>query len=191
VFPAPAAVPVDRFGGSGLVGPLTERPVSGVWARSRSRPVPPARRLGDAFGFCASRTARRDAGRFLAFLARALALRTPCEERVFFRFNPLARAAGRAGREDFLPAFRRAAEVRFDPLVRADARAPDLARLFDGVGLCRLLELFRADPAALRFAAFLAMVLDPCLSISRGASPRNQRIDCRALSDVSSNAYRN
>ena len=128
-------------------------------------------------------------------MAGAPARRTPRDERVALRFKALARAAGReagrAGREDFLPAFRRAGEVRLDPPVRADARAPDLARLFDGVRLCRLLELFRADPAALRFAAFLAMVIDPCLSISRGASPRDPRIDCRALSDVSSNAYRN
>lgn len=101
-----------------------------------------------------------------------------CDERVFLRFKALARAAGREacrepGLEDFLPALRRAGEVRLEPPVRADARAPALARLFDGVVLCRLLELFRADPAALRFAAFLAMVLDPCLSMSRGASPHN------------------
>jgi hypothetical protein len=156
--------------------------------------VPPCLRRADGFpGFCTRRGAGRDVVRFLA---RAPALRTSCDDRVFFRFKALARAAGRdagreAEREDFLPAFRRAEEVRVDPPVRADARAPELAGLFDGVFLCRLLELFRADPAALRFAAFLAMVIDPCMSMSRGPGPRNPRIDCRALSDVSSNAYRN
>lgn len=41
--PAPAGVPVERMVRIGFVGPLTERPLSGVWARSRSRPVPPSR----------------------------------------------------------------------------------------------------------------------------------------------------
>jgi len=34
-------VPVDRRVGIGLVRPFTVRPVSGVWARVDSRPVPP------------------------------------------------------------------------------------------------------------------------------------------------------
>jgi len=152
--------------------------------------VPPSLRLVEPFfGFCARRAAGRDAGRFLA---RAPALRRSFNERVFFRFRLLTPDACREpGLEDFRPAFRRTGDVRFDPPLRADARAPDWARLFDGVLFCPLLELFRADRAALRFAAFLAMVLDPCLSMARGASPRDPRIDCRALSDVSSNAYRN
>ena len=160
--------------------------------------MPPCLRRADGFpGFCTRRGAGRDVVRFLA---RAPALRTSCDDRVFFRFKALARAARRElgrmacrelGREGFLPALRRAGDARFDPPPRPDARAPDAARLFDGVLFCRLLELFRADPAALRFAAFLAMVIDPCMSMSRGPGPRNPRIDCRALSDVSSNAYRN
>src|SRR6187399_646972 len=39
--PAPAAVPVDRLVGMGLVLPRTDRPVSGVCARVASRPFPP------------------------------------------------------------------------------------------------------------------------------------------------------
>jgi hypothetical protein len=35
--------------GIGLVRPLTVRPVSGVWSRVDSRPVPPSRRFGAAF----------------------------------------------------------------------------------------------------------------------------------------------
>jgi hypothetical protein len=35
---------VERRVGIGLVGPLRVRPVSGVWARVSSRPVPPTRR---------------------------------------------------------------------------------------------------------------------------------------------------
>jgi hypothetical protein len=153
--------------------------------------VPPALRLIEAF----LDFARRAAGRFFAV---APALRTSRDERVLFRFkargacrDPDRAACREPGRDDFLPVLRRAADVRRDAALRADARARDVARLFDDVVFCRLLELFRADPAALRFAAFLAIVIDPCLSMSRGASPRNQRIDCRALSDVSSNAYRN
>jgi hypothetical protein len=34
---------VERFVGMGLVRPVTERPVAGVWARVDSRPVPPSR----------------------------------------------------------------------------------------------------------------------------------------------------
>jgi hypothetical protein len=200
VLPAPAAVPVDRFVGIGLVGPLTERPVSGVCARSRSRPVPPALGLVEPvlslvegpvlsliegarpigfFGFCARRVAGRAAA---GFFARAPAVRRSCNGRVFFRLKALAAAACREpgrtacrerGRTVFRPALRRAGVVRLDRRLRADAPAPDPARLFDGVLFCPLLEPLRADPAAFRFAAFLAMVLDPCFTRARGASPRD------------------
>src|SRR6267378_2446505 len=43
--PAPAAVPVDRLVGIGLVRPWTLRPVAGVCDRVDSRPVPPTRRV--------------------------------------------------------------------------------------------------------------------------------------------------
>jgi hypothetical protein len=56
-------------------------------------------------------------------------------------------------------------------------------------------ELFRVELAALRFAAVLAMVTDPRLVIQRDAAGERQAaaavIDCRPVSDVSSNAYRN
>ena len=39
--PAPAGVPVERRVRIGLVRPFTVRPVSGVWERLSSRPVPP------------------------------------------------------------------------------------------------------------------------------------------------------
>lgn len=89
------------------------------------------------------------AGRF--FLPRALALAV---------FRLVARRA-------------LAARVRL-ALFRVDARAPAPVRLFDAVRFCRLLEPFGEEPAALRFAAFLAMVLDPCLSMARGARPRER-----------------
>ena len=45
LVPAPAGVPVDRRVAMGLVRPFTVRPVSGVWARVDSRPLPPRARL--------------------------------------------------------------------------------------------------------------------------------------------------
>ena len=61
------------------------------------------------------------------------------------------------------PVFRRAVDTRrlLAPL-RADARAPALARWFDG-GLFRpLLERFPEELPAFRRDAFLAMSFDPC-----------------------------
>jgi len=59
--PAPDGVPVERFVGMGFVGPRTERPVSGVWSRVASRPVPP---LFGRFGEAGRRADLRVAGRF-------------------------------------------------------------------------------------------------------------------------------
>jgi len=133
VLPAPAAVPVDRFVGIGLVGPCTLRPVCGVCASSSSRPVPPALRFVDE-------RARFGDGR----------------DRRAFACGFFAAAVFRAVRR---PAFR--ARLRPAPL-RADARAAEPARLFDRVRFRRLLDPVRAAPPARRFAAFLAMVSTPC-----------------------------
>jgi hypothetical protein len=127
---------VERIVGIGLVRPRTERPVSGVWASSRSRPVPPARRfLAPAAAFYFPPPAA------LRAVVRAKALRffLPCGDRppAVFRLAVLARRA---------------------PALRAPARAPEPARLFDGVFFCPLLERFREEPAAFRFAVFLAIV---------------------------------
>jgi hypothetical protein len=55
---------------------------------------------------------------------------------------------------------RRAVETRRAPApLRAAARAPEPARLFDGVLFCPFVERFFEDPAAFRFAAFLAMLI--------------------------------
>jgi hypothetical protein len=57
------------------------------------------------------------------------------------------------------PVFRRAAAVRRGPApLRAAARAPEPARLFDGVFFWPFVEPFLEEPAAFRFAAFLAIV---------------------------------
>jgi hypothetical protein len=138
VLPAPAAVPVERLVGNGLVGPLTLRPVSGVCERSRSRPVPPALSLVEG----------------------------PLRAGVFLRpgraFDP--DAARRFGRE-LAAAFFRVVRlfVLRDVLAErlrllADDRA--LARLFAEDRFPPLLERFRAAPAVFRFAAFFAMVVD-------------------------------
>jgi len=78
------------------------------------------------------------------------------------RFWPLAVLAAAARREPELtvrPVFRRAADLRRPraPL-RAVARAPDPARLLDGVFFLPFVEPFFEEPAAFRFAAFLAIV---------------------------------
>jgi hypothetical protein len=59
------------------------------------------------------------------------------------------------------PVFRFAFVVRFAPApLRAAARPPAAARLFDGVGFRPLREPFRAEPPAVRFAAFFAIVFN-------------------------------
>jgi hypothetical protein len=70
------------------------------------------------------------------------------------------------------PVFRRAEEARREPApLRAAARPPDPARLFDGVPFCPFPDPFLEDPAAFRFAVFLAIVFfDPC-SGDRAADP--------------------
>jgi hypothetical protein len=62
----------------------------------------------------------------------------------------------------FRPVFRRAVDVRPLPApLRADARAPAPARLFDGVRFRPFGERFPEELAALRRDAFLAMSLTP------------------------------
>jgi hypothetical protein len=71
------------------------------------------------------------------------------------------------------------------------------ARLFAAEDFWRFVvaERFRVEPADLRFAAVLAMVPDPRVFVRRHAAGERQAaaavIDCRPVSDVSSNAYRN
>jgi hypothetical protein len=154
VPPAPAAVPVERLVGIGFVGPLTERPVSGVWASSRSRPVPPRR----GALFCAP--ARVDPVARSRPFARAPASRRSASDR-FFLFLPFGVFAPAV----FLPVFREAADTRLAPApLRAAARAPAPARLFDGVRFCPFVEPLRVPPALFRFAAFFAMVI--CASLA-------------------------
>ncbi len=157
LVPAPAGVPVERLVGNGLVRPWTLRPVSGVCARVRSRPLPPR-----AAAFFA-------AGRLLAgevFLAAE-----PEAFEVFAgRLRPpaLARAVDvdREAEERGLAAGRRLAVFRaFGAVRRAGAffRAAVFVRRPDAFAFTvfRVTELFRAAPAVLRDAAFLAMVTDP------------------------------
>jgi hypothetical protein len=100
------------------------------------------------------RADRLDAPRLFA---RAPAFRRSCIERFFFPFGVLALAA-------FRPVLRRAAEARrVAALLRADARAPEPVRVFDGVRFRPLLEPFREELPAFRRAVFFAIVLDPCL----------------------------
>ena len=86
----------------------------------------------------------------------------------FFLLRALALAV-------FRPVARRALAARLRlALFRVDARAPAPVRLFDAVRFCPLLEPFGEEPAALRFAAFLAFVFYTCLSMARGARPRER-----------------
>jgi hypothetical protein len=140
---------VDRIVGMGLVRPRTERPVSGVCARSRSRPVPPSRRfLGPRLDARFFVPVRDDEAVRVAGLDRAVPL--------FLPFGVFAAVVLR-------PVFRRAAEARRAPApLRAAALPPDPARLFGGVRFCPFLEPLLEDPAAFRFAVFLAIVFfDP------------------------------
>jgi hypothetical protein len=157
-------VPVERRVGKGFVGPLTDRPVSGVWARYRSRPPLPRGGADDflagddfladeravvfflapraCFALAAARTFLRDP--LDAFLARDLA------GAVFLRPRLLAFLASLVGA--FFRAFAR--------------RAPALpARVFFAVTFCRFVEPFRAELAAFRFAAFLAILKCPRLRV--------------------------
>jgi hypothetical protein len=105
-------------------------------------------------------------------LARALALPRPASERfaAAARFFP----AGVLAPAVFRPVLRLAAETRFGPApLRADARPPAPARLFDGVRFCPFVD-FRAGPAVLRLAAFFAMVSDPS-SAWNGRAPAGGR----------------
>jgi hypothetical protein len=125
-LPAPEAVPVDRFVGSGLVGPRRVRPASGVWASSRSLPVPDLSRVERSptlptpllvrfvadFG-CLPFVALARRGGFAAFVRAA------------FPFGVFAAAPGRPV---FLVLFRRGPA----PL-RAAAREPAPAFFPDGV----------------------------------------------------------
>jgi hypothetical protein len=169
-------VPVERFVGIGLVGPLTDRPVSGVCESSLSRPVPPRR--GPAFAPVALEPLR-DARLF----ARAPARLRSCSDRlaaeggafvVFFLRFALARAAVRPivrfalARAAVRRVFRFEAAGRFFLApVRADARAPVPARLFDAVRFCPFVEPRRREDVAFRGAAFLAMSCYPFVLVPR------------------------
>src|SRR5829696_3755681 len=136
--PAPDAVPVDRFVSIGLVRPVTVRPLSGVWSRVDSRPVPPCRRPAD---LAAPRFADLPA---LPALPRAdAALRLPA---VVFRavcfpgrggFRVCLRRAlplGVFAPAVLRPVLRRAAAVRRAPApLRAAARAPAPPFRLEGV----------------------------------------------------------
>jgi|SRR5688572_22418118 len=134
VLPAPAAVPVERLVGIGLVSPRTVRPVAGVWASSLSRPVPPRRLGAPAFALLFVPELRR---------GRAVFLEAP--------FRLTLRALRLAGRVGFFACFRRVfpravlagAAFRLEPALRAFARAPARALR---------LEVVRFRP--LLFAAF-------------------------------------
>ncbi len=154
VLPAPAGVPVDRFVGIGLVGPRTERPVSGVCARSFSMPVPPRRREPRADP--ARALARAPAARN-CFIDRFADDGRFAEDAAFF-FFPRGVFAPAVLR----PVFRRAVDARPLPApLRADARAPAAVRLFDGVRFCPFVERLPEELAALRRDAFLAMSSTP------------------------------
>jgi len=73
MVPAPAAVPVERLVGMGLVGPRRLRPASGVCARVSSRPVPPTLRLveGPVLSFVEGRFATTFFAACLSLPARA------------------------------------------------------------------------------------------------------------------------
>jgi hypothetical protein len=191
--PAPAAVPVERFVGNGLVSPLTDRPVSGVWSRSRSRPE---LRRGAVFRAAVRRVV---AAAFFAVVRRVGAAAFLAAGRRLGRaaFLARARAFGAAFRAGLL------ARVVFFLAVTREALllplrlfpAAFFAVFFRPLALRPFAEPFRAEPAAVRFAAFLAMVTDPRPVIRSNAAGERQaaaaQIDCRPVSDVSSNAYRN
>lgn len=138
MLPAPLGVPVDRLVGIGLVGPRTERPVSGVWASSRSMPVPPGRRVVRALVRLEDFVVER-AGELFFFPRGGLALAV---------FRPVLRRAVDA---------RRAAA----PL-RAAARDPAAADLFDTVRFRPVFDRL-ADEPAFRPDVFFAM----CLTLGR------------------------
>jgi hypothetical protein len=144
--PAPAGVSVERLVGSGLVGPATERPALGVWARVGSSPRPPA---------------RRGAGFFVVLAVFVVVFRAAVP--AFFDLTGVALALGRrlalaAGRPalravDFLvavvlPAF-------FAVFRGAVLRRPVLVRLAVWPGPAFFFVFF-AGPAGLTFRAVLA-----------------------------------
>jgi hypothetical protein len=122
--------------------------------------VPPARRFGARLDRAAFRAGAPE--RVAFFRVRRGAGRD--EAAVFARrFLPLGvfapAARGEPGRAGLRPVFRPAPDVRRAPApLRAAARAPDPARLFAGVFFRPFAEPFLEEPAALRFAAFLAIV---------------------------------
>src|SRR3954454_18180503 len=167
LLPAPAGDPVDRFVGIGLVGPRTERPVSGVCARSFSIPVPPRRRAPRAV------LARAPAARN-CFIDRLADDARFADDAAFF-FFPRGVFAPAVLR----PVFRRAADARPLPApLRADARAPAPARLFDGVRFWPFVERLPEELAALRRDAFLAMSSTPVCwtAVRRPTSVRRARL---------------
>jgi hypothetical protein len=127
VVPAPAGVPVDRFVGSGFVGPRRERPAAGVWDRVSSRPLPPARGAVLRGRFADEPRVML----FLAFAPRAALFAFPAragflaERRLAFPFGVFARAV-----------------FRFPPRLLRVARSPAPARFFEGVSFWPLLFRF-------------------------------------------------
>jgi len=120
MVPAPAAVPVERLVGNGLVRPRVVRPVSGVWARVSSRPVPPALSLvvGPRFDDAVLEVALAGVFR-LAGGAAFLALRFSFPARGLTDCLRLALAFGRLAPAVLRPA----------PLRAFAARLPEPARL--------------------------------------------------------------
>ena len=144
MLPAPAEVPVERRVGRGLVGPCRVRPVSGVWARFSSRPVPPRRAAGraGAVRFAAGRAGRAER----VFLAGA-------ETLAFFAVALRTTAFFRAG----ATAFFRATDFFRGAVLRAGAVFFRLAVFFRPAVVFRALR--EADEAAFRRTP-LAVPLD-------------------------------
>lgn len=153
-------MPVERLVGNGLVGPSTVRPVSGVCARSRSRPLPP----GVAAAFRVS-VRRAGAVFFFAVFAALFLDLAPAPDRAFAFLRE--RLAATFARVLLAAAFRLPDAVFFGRRAGAFFRAlalderPFVARLLAPVVFCRFVEPFRAELTAFRFVAFLAMVPDP------------------------------
>jgi hypothetical protein len=172
-------VPVERIVGIGLVRPRTERPVSGVWSSSLSRPVPPSRAL-----------VRFTERRWAAFLAPPLTpvvfLAPPrfavADLPDVFAVFPVFGAAAflTLPRRGGLLAFLRfalpcgvlaPAVFRFPPAVLLFARAPAPDWRFDGVVFCPLL-----------FTLFF-LAIDSPFSVVAGSGPRVGELDAPAEID--------
>jgi hypothetical protein len=174
---------VERRVAIGLVRPFTERPVSGVWLRVSSLPVPPLRgrpaALFAAFFFDAGLLRDGPAVRRLEavvarFRERSEVFLAVLADLVFLR--GVAVLLREAGFPDFLRAGVLAPAVfRRPPLLRAIARTPAPALPLDGVRVCPLF-----------FARFF-LAINASFSLPAPAG----WFDRTALTVVSSIAYRN